>query len=198
MSSSIVFDFDGVLADTGELLLSIFQNINSDISLEDFLAHHEGNIYLEPKIQFSKWEMDRVYREYWKWLNTTLSLSATSIVDSIREDIHLFIVSSNDAVAIELFLSELGIKDRFTKVLWYQHGKSKSSKLQSLINDFNIDVKTSLFITDTLGDLREISKFGILKIAVLYGFHDKETLQRWSPDSFVRIPAELQKILSVL
>ena len=41
----VIFDFDGVLVDTLEMLFSINQKINEDFSLEEYKSLFEGNIY---------------------------------------------------------------------------------------------------------------------------------------------------------
>ncbi len=48
-----------------------------------------------------------------------------------------------------------------------------------------------IFVTDTLGDLREAKKMGINSFAVTYGFHKESVLQKGNPDCFIRKPEDI-------
>ena len=41
----IIFDFDGVIADTYEMTVSIFQRLNDSITEKQFQDHFRGNVF---------------------------------------------------------------------------------------------------------------------------------------------------------
>jgi|GEM_PF-4000719 len=65
---------------------------------------------------------------------------------------------------------------------------------------FNVAFEDVIFVTDTLGDVKEASKLGIKIIAETFGFHNRERLQLGEPymivDSWDEIESEIQKIHS--
>jgi len=64
--------------------------------------------------------------------------------------------------------------------------KSKVSKFLILKNEKNINFSETIFITDSLGDLKESSEFSELKtIGVTFGVHSQERLKKGSPDFIV-------------
>ena len=195
MSFAIILDFDGVLADTEDLLFSIFKDVKPSLSKRDFLLHHEANIYLEPKIDISPKEMDYIYSEYSRRLNKDLSICSQKLLYSIPQNTPIFIISSNDEGSIKLFLSELGILSRFKKVLGYQSGKSKKNKIDSIINENNFSANAVIFVTDTLGDLKESAECGVKTIAVQYGFHSLRTLKKGNPSYLAKNPDDLCRII---
>lgn len=53
MKKYLIFDFDGVIADTFELNKKFSRESGHEFTEEDFLAHHDGNVYENPRIQFN-------------------------------------------------------------------------------------------------------------------------------------------------
>lgn len=51
--------------------------------------------------------------------------------------------------------------------------------------------KDAVFITDTLGDIREARECDIDSIAVTWGFHERKTLEKGNPIVIVSDPREL-------
>jgi beta-phosphoglucomutase-like phosphatase (HAD superfamily) len=54
MKKYLVFDFDGVIADTAEINKQSSRDTGHIFTEEDFLAHHDGNVYEKPRIQYTK------------------------------------------------------------------------------------------------------------------------------------------------
>ena len=47
---AIIFDFDGVLADTADFNKNLTKEVGHDVSEEEFKAHHDGNVMEQPRI----------------------------------------------------------------------------------------------------------------------------------------------------
>ncbi|MBU1557929.1 hypothetical protein KKC45_03125 [Patescibacteria group bacterium] len=52
-----------------------------------------------------------------------------------------------------------------------------------------------MFITDTLGDIREASEMDIKSIGVTWGFHNRETLKRGNPFNIAEKPEDLSSAI---
>lgn len=60
-----------------------------------------------------------------------------------------------------------------------------------LYENYNADSANYLFVTDTLGDIREAEKCNIKSIAVAWGYHPVTTLEKGNPIAIVQTPKEL-------
>ena len=63
---------------------------------------------------------------------------------------------------------------------------------------FNVVLEDAVFITDTLGDVKEAKKLNIKTIAETFGFHNRERLEQGDPyiivDTWDEIEEEIQKL----
>ena len=65
-------------------------------------------------------------------------------------------------------------------------------KFQHLFEKYNLNKDNVLFITDTLGDILAANKIGIKTIAVDFGFHERERLEKGNP---LRIVSQFEDLL---
>ncbi len=161
---NIIFDFDGVLVENSELLLKIHRDTLGWISDEEHLQVFDGNTPEFIK-QYTKEEIN-LFWEKWKkvLLNEKIEEKAKTFLEN-NLDKNFFIISSNS-------------EDILNKILK---------------NEEKINLEESIFITDSLGDLRESSEFPELKkIAVTFGVHDRERLEKGKPDFIIDDWDEIQ------
>ena len=69
---------------------------------------------------------------------------------------------------------------------------SKVIKINGLLKKYGHDPKDALFITDTLGDIRDGTACGVATIGVTWGNHDRETLKKGEPYAIVDTVPELE------
>jgi phosphoglycolate phosphatase-like HAD superfamily hydrolase len=50
-----------------------------------------------------------------------------------------------------------------------------------------------VFVTDTLGDVMEAHQAGVKSIGVLWGLHDRTTLERGKPEVIIDDPSQLEE-----
>jgi phosphoglycolate phosphatase len=113
------------------------------------------------------------------------------ILEKLSRDNHLTIVSSNDHEVITNFLKRNDIFDYFQLILGTESGRSKKKKLKLVLNKFEIQEDMIYFITDTIGDLKELKDSGIKMVAVTWGYHDKNKLRKEKPDFLIESPKKL-------
>ena len=110
----------------------------------------------------------------------------------------MFIISSNEERGIHSVLESAGIKDCFEAVYGYNTHKSKIFKFEMIRDKFNVVLEDAVFITDTLGDVKEAKKLNIKTIAETFGFHNRERLEQGDPyiivDTWDEIEEEIQKL----
>jgi phosphoglycolate phosphatase len=118
-----------------------------------------------------------------------------SVLEKLSQNDYLIIISSNDDEIISDFLKRNELSDYFTSIFGTEMGISKKIKLEMALKKFKIPKGMTYFITDTIGDLKELKNFGIKTIAVTWGYHDKEKLEKARPNFIVETPDELVELL---
>jgi phosphoglycolate phosphatase len=193
MLKSVIFDFDGVIHDTLDVVYPISRQIHG-ITLEEYKDLFNGNVYKSPMINE---ENSRLF------LAMQLeSFRKLQIESHIREELlkindgyEMFIVSSNSEPILNEYFENNGIIHIFKKVLGIETNKSKVEKFKILMNEYGVNGDNSIFITDTLGDILEANRAGIRSIAVDFGFHERERLEKGSP---IKIISDFRHLLPEL
>lgn len=195
----IIFDFDGVIADSFDMIYSLSERNAEPFTHEDFLAHHDGNVWERPRVIFSKESMRVQLTEYRERLTAShIEQAITPITKLYAQNYRLFINSSNYGPALEALLQAASIDHCFEKVMGYEPEPSKVRKFELLAENHGVDLHNAVFVTDTLGDILEAHKLGIRTIAETFGFHNRERLAQGNPyaivDSWEEILEEINKL----
>ncbi|MEK9157370.1 MAG: HAD hydrolase-like protein [Patescibacteria group bacterium] len=115
----------------------------------------------------------------------------------LAERFSLFVVTSTTTGAVSRFLEQHGILSSFKQVLGSDIDTNKSRKITNVLKSENMSPVDCLFITDTLGDIREAGKVGVQSIAVTWGFHERADLEKGSPYAIVSTVEELTQKIQV-
>lgn len=192
------FDFDGVIANTFDIIWALSQEHDTAATLEDFLAHHDGNVFEEPRINFKPERAGEFSSEYAKRLMPGHIAQAMEPLKRLSAEYSLYIISSNGEYGIKKVLEQAGVLELFKKILGVETHKSKVEKFKMLMEQNNITSENSIFITDTLGDIKEAHKVGIKTIAGTFGFHNRERLATGKPYKIVDSWQEIEEILRLI
>jgi phosphoglycolate phosphatase len=191
MLKAIVFDFDGVIADTFDLSVRIIRKNGKRVTRKQYRDHHNGNVWEEPAVYFSK-EERRNFHD--RRMESASAEHLFPIVGEIRrlsrKNILLIISSSADDI-VRKYLSLGKIGKYFTEVLGRRIHLSKVEKFKMIFKKYKIRPEECVFVTDTLGDLREAKIVGVPTIAVTWGYHGKIRLKKGKPDMIIHDFEEL-------
>ncbi len=192
----IIFDFDGVLVETSEIGYTLHTEANPHLPREYFAEFSQGN-FLE--------NMDRAIaednyqvQENWDdlYLQRLLKQSSHDTINDLvmilSPDSVLVIVSSTNAAYIDEFLKKEDLRKYFSDILGSETHSNKTLKIRRLLEEYAVAPEDSIFITDTLGDIREGNACDVHSIGVLWGTHDKETLLKGEPFAIVDSIPELE------
>jgi phosphoglycolate phosphatase len=199
MKPCIFFDFDGVIVDSFDAAVKIGENLNIVGDAEEYRRLFDGSIAEHFNRNISASKLKNFFKKY------SQSLSAMPIVPGIKEVIknlsssyRMAVVSSSYTLTIHNFLKDHGLAECFVDIQGFDKGESKSEKISQLLSSWSVSGDQGLMVTDTLGDIEEARKAGVKSIGVLWGYHDKRTLNTGEPEAVVGNPKELFEIIQKL
>lgn len=179
----IIFDLDGVIFDTvkmsNDYLRDIFPNISEE-SLTNLLCGNffEGFEKLKKTTEFIKEspedEQMRKHAYSEKKKNAQMFLGIKELLFKLKDDGYLLTINTS---AYEKnctpLLEKNGVAEKFDFIASAEISRSKVEKFKLIIEKFQTEKHNAIFITDTLGDLREADISDISTIAVSWGAHSQ-------------------------
>ena len=202
-SKIIIFDFDGVLVNTLPRWFDLASIHNPDITYKYFQDLSNGNFH-EVTARMSD---QKVYvippkneEHHSMWLKETeLVPQMYELVQELSKEYTLFVVSSALTSNIVEYFERVGLREYFQSIRGFDVHFSKIIKINNILEQEKVDPKDVVFITDTLGDIREGNVCKVYSIGVTWGLHDRETLEKGEPVAIVDTVSELkQSIESIL
>lgn len=206
---SVIFDFDGTLADTFNLFVDALEEATqrkvpmSDDEIMKLRGLSTEGVMKELGIK--KWQLPLFIYRGKKAIarRSNLIQLFEGITDQVRQ-LHvngysLFIVSSNNYETISKVLKENQIADCFDDIVSGAGLFGKAKRLKKLIKKYSIIVERSAYVGDETRDIEAATSIGIKSIAVGWGYSTPESIKLKTPDGYADSPDVLGKvILSVI
>ena len=207
MSKTIIFDFDGTIADTLDSVVKIVNNhaehfgykkvTKEDIPYlqgkkpREILSHLGISIFKLPS-----W-IKKIHSEINKEItNMVPTVNILPLLSELSHDEHfqLGIITSNTKENVEQFLykNELDFFD------FIRTGKSvfgKSHIINKIIKQRKVSKSEVFYVCDEVRDIEAARKSRIKSIAVTWGYNTEDALLKENPDFLVNSPDELKNIL---
>ncbi len=195
MIKSIIFDFDGVIHDTLDIGYHMNKELYPELSLDEYKEIFTGNLYKHKRItpEFEKRFFEMSY-EYYKDLKIEKEIKDELI--RLKKKFRLFIITSNKESILKRYFSDNNLSELFEDVMGFETHRSKVEKFKLLMNKHNLLKDECAFITDTLGDVLEGNEIGIKTIAVDFGFHSREVLERGNPSSIISNFSDIESTIN--
>lgn len=206
MQKLFLFDFDGVLVDSLKVyeqrVKLCLQKIGKPIvqSREDFLNLFEDNFY--EAIVKKGIDLDE-FMNASKSIPTEVDYNQMvpfapifPVLAELKKNNILMVISSNISRVIHVILSTYQFNGCFRDVLGADSGYSKKEKIIHALNSFQIEKEKTYYVGDTIGDIKEARMAEVNTVAVTWGWHNKERLEKVNPDYLIEAPDELLKIYS--
>lgn len=201
----IIFDYDGVLADTLDDLIHFGQQACDQLGVKHVVTKDDlSNLEV---MSFATYGRACEVPEHLvdEFVKISLNLFAEkktppAIFAGIREVVQHFssnhklaIVTTNSSQNVNLFLAQHGLDNLFHAVYGVDTPGSKAEKISLAQERF---MEESVFmIGDALSDVRAAKEAGVTSIAVTWGHQSLETLQRGKPEYVIESPGQLIKIV---
>ncbi|MFN8433361.1 MAG: HAD family hydrolase [Anaerolineales bacterium] len=201
----VIFDYDGVLADTLDDLIHFGQEACNQLGVKHTVTKDDlSNLEI---MSFATYGRACEVPEHLvdEFVKISLDLfakkaSPPAIFDGVSEVIQHFsashklaIVTTNSSQNVHAFLAQHGLDSLIHAVYGVDTPGSKAQKISIARERF---LEEPVFmIGDALSDVRSAKEAGVKSIAVTWGHQSVETLQRGEPDYVVEAPWQIIKII---
>lgn len=197
MKKLLIFDFDGVLEDTFDWNYEVAKKRYKNLKREDYRGWFDGNIYEHPTVKAAgPMNIIEYFEQYKKGFEyRIIKPEFKEMLIKLSRKYHLVIISSIDDDIINPYLKRNKIDNLFEEVWGIRKKTSKVEKFKDFLKLYEVDTNNCLFVTDTLGDIREANKVNIKSIGITWGYQTESSLKRGNPIKIVDSMEELEKYL---
>jgi phosphoglycolate phosphatase len=201
MKPFLLFDFDGVIADSFKLSHKTLQKLCPQVSAEQFSHLFDGNINSWEERVFTHSEYCQHHLDFFEHYvprmkdEVSIFPGMKQVLEALAREYNLVIISSTISSPIAEFLQHNEIDSLFLKVYGNDVHKSKVEKISMVLREYGVGIERCLFITDTLGDMREAKISGIDAIGVSWGFQDHGRFIPAKPYAIADNPNEVKGII---
>jgi phosphoglycolate phosphatase-like HAD superfamily hydrolase len=205
---TLVFDFDGTIADTLGETRRIFNLLAPDYDIRQVGEHemdHLRHLSLKELLAHLKIPKRRVPALISRGTGlmrgniTQLQMigGMTEVIVELRRHVRSFgILTSNAPANVDLFLRAHGLRDQFDFISSTSKLTGKAKHLKAIRKTFSLRPEEMLYIGDELRDVKASRKAGIPIAAVTWGFNSRESLAAQSPDYLFDQPADFLRLLA--
>jgi phosphoglycolate phosphatase len=208
MTKTIVFDFDGTLADSMGLLVEITNELAAEFGYRTVTAKQIAELQKLSSREILKvsgitiWQVPWILRKF--KIAFREKSSKVKLFPEILQMLHslkisgykLGIVSSNSVENIGIVLKQHQADHLFSFISSASiFGKGQAIKSCLRANYVNRD--EAMYVGDEIRDIDAARYCQVPSIAVTWGFNHPDTLSGHQPDYVVDKPAELLKLLDV-
>lgn len=202
-SKTIIFDFDGTIADTLETIAILYNKIAHDfnckpVSFEEkekfrsmktheFLKECNIPVLLLPVLAIKikaelKFEIRKVK-------------AIAGIVDALHEiknaGYSIGVMSSNSVENINIFLRENSIEKLFDFVHSGKNIFGKDKVILRLLSKHKLKKENVIYVGDETRDIEALKRIKLPIIAVSWGFNSHKVLEKLNPEGLIDNPNEL-------
>jgi len=201
MKKLVIFDFDGVLADTEEFCYKIHKDVNKTLTWQEWQDFCNGN-FIEGIVNASREDRPYIipsdftqrYKDEIEKINVHNALH--EVILSLKINYQIAVVSSTSGNLISNFLKKENLFNYFSDILGVEIDANKTTKINFLLKKYNLKPNDVIFITDTLGDILEAEKSDVKLIGVTWGLHDRKTLEKGNPITIIDDPRDLESAVN--
>ncbi|QSE96094.1 HAD-IA family hydrolase [Fulvivirga lutea] len=205
---TIIFDFDGTIADTLELGIKISNQLSHKFRYKQIADKQDLDFYRNLSTQnaikaigISLVKLPFVASAFRKSLSKSIDQlhpfeGMVEVIKDLAENYKLGIVTSNSLQNTKTFLDNHGLTESFS---YYSTGIrlfKKYRTINALIKEYELDPRQILLIGDETRDIEAAQQCGLPIVSVTWGFHTKKVLSSFHPDYLVDTPQELSALLT--
>lgn len=204
---TLVFDFDGTIADTLGETRRIYNQLAPDFGLRQVEPEEMSDLrhlslkQLLARLGIPKRRVPALISRGTGMMRgniTRLGMipdMAAAITEMRRHVDKYGILTSNSPANVELFLETHGLRGMFDFISSTSKLTGKAKHLRAIRKTFSLRHEEMLYIGDELRDVKASQKAGIPVAAVTWGFNSRESLAAEKPDYLFDHPADFLRLL---
>ncbi len=205
---TLVFDFDGTIADTLSETRRIYNELAADFGLrqvepaEIAQLRHMSLKQLIAHLGIPKRRVPALISRGTGMMRgniTRLGMIAgmPEVLTEMRRHVENFgILTSNAPANVDAFLRSHGLRDLFEFISSTSKLTGKAKHLRAIRKTFSLHHEEMLYIGDELRDVKASQKAGVPVAAVTWGFNSRESLAAEKPDYLFDHPEDFLRLLA--
>jgi phosphoglycolate phosphatase len=204
----VVFDFDGVLADTLDEMLHIVRLVcesmgyscepsPADLNALDKMEFGELGRYLGIPADRVNEFVERTFRLFSaRPVPPQIFPGMQEVVLGLAGENEIGILTGNSFQVVERFLETNDLSAAIAVVLSAEAPGNRSMKLKRIVSQLAGPTGNAYLVGDAVSDVQAAHESSVVSIAVTWGHQSEEKLRSANPDYLVHTPQELLSILS--
>ncbi len=204
---TLVFDFDGTLADTLEESRSIFNQLAPEYNLRQVepeeMPHlrHLSLMELLEHLGIPKRRVPSMLSRGTSMMRANIAhmpliQGIGEVLPELRKHAQMFgVLTSNATVNVDLFLRSHGMRGLFHFISSTSKLTGKAKHLRAIRKTFSLRPEEMLFVGDEIRDIKAAKKAGIDIAAVTWGFNSTESLSKECPEYLLSSPDEFLQLV---
>ena len=204
---TIIFDFDGTLADSFGVAMNVFHQLTGgkhELSAAEIAALRGLPArQVIRRLGIPLWRVPFLVTKGRKLMHAHIDelLPFAGLPQAIAvlhsRGYRMFIVSSNSAENISRFLEAHGMTGFFEGIYGGVGLFSKAKFMRRMLRANHIQPAECVYVGDEARDMHAAQRVGIASLAVAWGYNSREGLEASNPTALIGEPAELPAFFGV-
>lgn len=209
MERILIFDFDGVLARSLDVMLSCARQACLDLGYS--CSPSKQDLEVLERMEFSEFGLqlgipeeaieDFVSRSLELFSSRSGQLEIVPGMDQVIRILSrhtaLSIVTGNSCQVVSKFLDAHKLSDEFETILCAEDDGSREEKILLILSQHQALSAAGFMIGDAVSDIRAARNVGIKSVAVAWGHQSRGKLAAENPDFIIDHPDELLHLFSI-
>ena len=204
MIKTIIFDFDGTIADTFSITLKCGNKLCEEFNtkkVKDSKSLRDKSmrriVTEDMKLPFYK------LPSYVKKIKLLLNREIDNIplfegilktIEALKKKYKIMILTSNSKENIKHILNKENLK--VDSIFSDSSIFGKHKVIKKLLKEYNLEKEEIIYVGDEIRDIEACKKIGVKIISVTWGYNSKESLEKENPDYLVDKPKELLDLMA--
>jgi phosphoglycolate phosphatase-like HAD superfamily hydrolase len=207
MNNLIIFDFDGVLADSLASMLNYAKQVCRELGIS--ATPSKADLEALEKMEFSEFGCQLgipgdqigifVARNHQLFSESEdpvpIKPGMETVIPALAEDHSLAIITGNSCKLVERFLDANQLRSCFQTILCAEHEGNRTEKIQQVKNLAGTPSNCTYMVGDAVSDIYAAQAAGIKSIAVSWGHQSRGKLSQAGPDMIIDEPEDLLRDL---